>query len=114
MDVRVELEGLTPGVQHGQHAGLRTQVIGIGSHLEDGLGGTPQQQVVHNPAIGQRDRVEGIREREDQVEVRYREQLTGAGVQPPGRLRGLAGGAMAVAAGVVGNLLMPTPGQPRT
>ena len=113
MDVRVELKVLAPGVQHGQHAGLGTQVLGIGGHLEHGLGGGPQEQVVDDPRIGQCDRVEGIREREDEMEVRHREQVGGAGLQPPCRGRGLAGGAVAVAAGVVGDLLMPALGAPQ-
>ena len=106
----MKLQGLAPGVQHGQHAGAGTQPIGIGGHLEHGLGGRPQQQVVDNPGIGQRERVEGIREREDEVEVRHGEQIGRVRLQPPGRSRGLAGRAVAVAAGVVGDLLMPTLG----
>ena len=113
MDVRVELQILAPGVQHRQHAGLGTQVLGIGGHLEQGLGGGPQEQVVDDPRIGQCDRVEGIREREDEMEIRHREQFRGAGLQPPCRGRGLAGGAVAIAAGVVGDLLMPALGAPQ-
>ena len=109
----MELKVLAPGVQHGQHAGLGTQVLGIGGHLEQGLGGGPQEQVVDDPRIGQCDRVEGIREREDDMEVRHGEQLRGAGLQPPCRGRGLAGGAVAIAAGVVGDLLMPALGAPQ-
>ena len=88
-------------------------VIGIGGHLEHGLGGRPQQQVVDDPGIRQCDRVEDIRQREDEVEVRHGEQLRGPRLQPPCRGRGLAGGAVAVAAGVVGDLLMPALGAPQ-
>ena len=70
MDVRVELKVLAPGVQHGQDTGLGTQELGIGGQLEHGLGGGPQEQVVDDAGIGQCDRVEGVREREDDMEVR--------------------------------------------
>ena len=113
MDVRVELKGLAPGVQHGQHAGAGAEVLGVRGHFEHRLGGAAEQQVVDHPGIAQGDRVEGIRQREDQVEVRHREQLGGAGLQPPCRGRGPAGGAVAVAAGVVGDLLMPALGAPQ-
>jgi hypothetical protein len=53
----VEQKVLAPGVQHGQHAGLGTQVFRIRGHLEQRLGGGPQEQVVDDPRIGQCDRV---------------------------------------------------------
>lgn len=113
MDMRVELKVLAPGMQHGQGAGLGTQELGVGGQLEHGLGGGPHEQVVDDPRIGQGDRVEGVREREDEMEVRHGQQLGGAGLQPPCRGRGLAGGAVAIAAGVVGDLLMPALGAPQ-
>ena len=70
MDVRVELKILAPGVQHGQDAGLGSPVFRIGGHLEHGLGGGSQEQVVNDPRMGQCDRVEGIRECKDDMEVR--------------------------------------------
>ena len=113
MDMRVELKILTPGVQHSQDTGLGTQELGISGHLEHGLGGGPHEQVVNDPRIGQCNRVESIREREDEMEVQSGEQFRGAGLQPPCRGCGLAGGAVAVATGIVSDLLMPAVGAPQ-
>jgi hypothetical protein len=57
--------------------------------------------------IVKRDRAEIAGEREDDVEVGHLEQVGCLGLQPSCRGGGLALGAMAIAAGVVGDLLMP-------
>ena len=72
----MELKVLTPGVQHSQNACLSTQMVGIGSHLEQGLGGRPEQEVVDDPRISQCDRVEGIRECEHDMEVRRGQKIS--------------------------------------
>ena len=110
VDVRVELQGLSPGVQHSDQAGVGAKVVGIGGHLEHGCSGGAEQQAIDDPGIGQGDRAQDIRQREDEMEVRHGEQLCSAGFRPPCRGRGLTGGAVAVAAGVVGDLLMPALG----
>ncbi len=106
----MKLKVLTPGVQHGQHARLSTQMVGIGGHLKQGLGGRPKQEVVDDPRMSQCDRVEGIRECKNDMEVRRGQKLSRLLLQPPCRSRGLAGGAVAIATGVVGDLLMPALG----
>jgi hypothetical protein len=108
MDVWVKLKVLAPGVQHSQHACLITQMVGIGGHLEQGLGHRPEEQIVYDPPISQCDRVEGIRECEGDMEVRRGQKVGHLLLQPPCRGRGPAGETVAIAAGVVGDLLMPT------
>ena len=109
MDVGVVLEGLPPGVQHGQEADLGPEVLRVGGDLPQGLRGGPEQQVVDDPRVLQGDRAEGRREGEDDVEVLDREQLGRPGLDPPRRLGGLALGAVAVAARVVGDLPVAAP-----
>jgi hypothetical protein len=101
MDVRVQSEILAPGVQHRQHADLGTEVSRVRGHLDKGSRGGPHQQAADRAGVGKRRQAEGPGEHEDDVEVRRVEQVGGLGLQPPRRGRGLALGAMAVAARVV-------------
>jgi hypothetical protein len=108
MHVRVKVKILPPGVQHGQSADLCTQVLGIGGPLEQRLGGGSEQEVIDNPGVRQRDRVEHVWEREDDMEVRHGKQIGCLRLEPPSRGGGLARRTMAIAARVVGNLAVPT------
>ena len=81
--------------------------FGSAATSRQGLRGGPQEQAVDRARVVQRHRAEGAREREDDVEVRRLEQVGGLGLQPPRRGRGLALGAVAVAARVVRDLLVP-------
>ena len=107
MDVRVQREVLAPGVQHRQHADFGPEVLRVGGHLEEGFRGGPHQQAVDRAGVVKCDRAEGAGEREHDVEVRCVEQVGGLGLQPSRGGRGLALGAMAVAARVIGDLLVP-------
>ena len=107
MDMGVQREVLTPGMQHREHADLGTQVPGVGGHFEEGFRGGPHEQAVHLTRVVQRDRTESTGEREGDVEVRCVEQVGGLGFQPSRGGRGLALGAMAIATRVVGHFLVP-------
>jgi hypothetical protein len=96
MDVWVKLKVSAPGVQHSQHACLSTQMVGIGGHLEQGLGHRPEEQIIYDPPISQCDRVEGIRECEDDMEVRRGQKVDRLLLQPLYRGRGLVGGTVAI------------------
>ena len=109
VDVGVVLQGLPPGVQDGQEADLGPEVLGVGGDLLQGLRGGPEQQVVDDPRVLQGDRPERRREGEDDMEVLDREQLGRPRLDPPRRLGGLALGAVAVAARVVGDLPVAAP-----
>src|SRR5689334_11508798 len=95
---------LAPGVEYGQNADASTQVLGIGSDLQQGLRRTLEQQVVQQPRMAQRQRVELFRKGEDHVEVGHWQQLGAALFQPALFLQALALRAVTVAAGVVDDL----------
>ena len=83
--------------------------FGIGGDLLQGLGGGAEQEAVDLPRVLQGDRAERRRERKDHMKVFDRQQLRFPGLHPLRRGGGLALGAVAVAARVVGDLLMPAP-----
>jgi hypothetical protein len=67
------------------------------------LGGGAHQRGVEKPLVLESDLGRRRRQGEDEVEVRRRQQLGLARVQPGGSRRALAFWAMPVAAGVVGD-----------
>ena len=81
--------------------------FGIGGDLLQGLGGGSEQKAVDLPRVLQGDRAERRRERKDHMKVFDGQQLGFPGLHPLRRGGGLALGAVAVAARVVGDLLMP-------
>ena len=107
MDVGMVLQVLAPGVEDGQEADLGPEVLGIGGDLPQGLGGGSGTAGRRPPGVLEGDRAERRREGEDDVEVFDGEQLGFPGLHPVGGGGGLALGAVAVAARVVGDLLMP-------
>jgi len=108
VEVDMVEELLVPGVQDGREADLGGQaVLGVRGELVQGLGGPMEQDVVDRLLVGECQRVEGVREREDGVEVLDGQKLALACLQPPGLREGLALRAVAIAAGVVGRALEP-------
>ena len=94
-------EGLSPGVQDGGDADRPAKMRGIATEREQGVGGGPKQQRIQHARIALGQGVEGMRQGEDEVEVRNREHLSPAGLEPPFFCDGLALRAMAIAARVV-------------
>jgi hypothetical protein len=56
MDMRMVMEVLSPGVKHGEEADLGTEMFGIGSDLEQGLGSGAQEKMVDNLLVLQSQR----------------------------------------------------------
>ena len=73
--MRVLEEVLPPGVQHGHQPDLGAEMPGIGSDDAQRLGGGREQDAVDDGLIVERDLSDRRRHREDDVEVRYRQQL---------------------------------------
>jgi len=69
MDMRMVLEGLAPGVQHGKHADLRTEVLGISGDRAESLRGCPEQDVIDELLVLECDARQLVRDGEDNVEV---------------------------------------------
>jgi hypothetical protein len=106
VDVRVEEQRLGPGVKHGDRTWCRAQPsLAHGVKSSDrGL----EKQRVTAASIGQEQRVERRGNREDQVEVGYREKVLLLRLDPACLLQTLALRAMPVPAGVVERLLATT------
>ena len=92
-----------PAVEHGGDADAGAEVLGIGGDGEQRLGRGAEQQVVDHRLVLVGDGGDLGRQREDEVEVADRQQIGLARGEPVPRRRALALGAMAVAAGVVGD-----------
>ena len=103
VEMRVVGHRRAPGVEHGGGADAGAEVPGIGGDGEQRLGRRAEQQVVDHRLVLVGDRGDLGRQREDHVEVADRQQIGLAGGEPVLRRRALALGAMAVAAGVVGD-----------
>jgi hypothetical protein len=48
MDMRVVLEVLAPGVEHTEEANLRSEMLRVGSHLQQSRGAGAEQEIVHD------------------------------------------------------------------
>jgi len=101
MHVRVVVEGSAPGVQCHQQAWHGTEVTLHGTQFEHALAGAVEEQLVHPCAVELPQRDEGVRQGEDQVEVRAGQQLFELGLSPLTPWSLGAERAAAVATGVV-------------
>ncbi len=97
------LQGLAPGVEHGDDADLGAEMLGIGGDGAQRLGRGAEQDGVDDGLVLEGDLGDRRRQGEDDVEVRHRQQLGLPGREPFGAGQPLALRAVAVAAGVVGD-----------
>jgi hypothetical protein len=84
MDVRMVVQGLAPGVKHGDDADLGAEMPGIGSDRAQRLGGRLEQDGVDRFLVLEGDLGCRRRQREDDVEVGDRQQLRLPGGEPFG------------------------------
>ena len=105
--VRVMRQCRAPAVQHQRRADAGPQVLGIGSDGEQGFGGNVEQQTVDHGLVLIGDGGDRRRQREDYVVVLHRQQIGLSRLEPALCRTGLALRAMAIAAGVVGDLVGP-------
>ncbi len=104
MHVRMMGQGLTPGVQDGDHSGLGgAKMLRIGGDHADGLRRRLEDEIINDRLVLKCDRRDRRRHREHDMEILDRQQL-GLAIGEPLRARQtLALGAMPVAAAVEGN-----------
>jgi hypothetical protein len=107
MDVRVQSQGLSPGVKHAQAAGLDPKPAVC--NVEERLSRGSEQQVVEDARGVQSEDVEHLGHGEDNVEIRHRKKLGTASLEPPRASRSTASWAGAVTAGVPLNVLVTAP-----
>jgi hypothetical protein len=85
-------------VQHGGEANASPQVFWVGRNGDQRLGGGPEQQVVDDGFVLERDWRDRRRQGENDVIVGDRQQIVSLGFQPLSRRRALALRAMTVPA----------------
>ena len=104
MNMRMMGQGRAPGMQHGGDAQTRAETLRIGSDGEQGLGRGLEQQIVDHGLVLIGDVTDRCRQREYDMVVIHRQQVSLPVFQPaPGR-RTLALRTVPVATGVVGDL----------
>src|ERR1700730_6086272 len=101
MQVRVEHQILSPGVQDSEEADLGTQMFGISSNSAQGFSGSPEENVVHHFLILESDVGNLFREGKDHVEVLSIEELGLTVLDPLGAGWGRAFWTMPVPAAVI-------------
>lgn len=96
--VQVDVQGqvLSPGVQHGDDSRLGTEIPRVARELQQTIGGGPEEQAVDQSRSTQRQGVERVRQREDHVRIVDREQLCASSIQPALLGDGLTLGAMTI------------------
>src|SRR5260370_36472658 len=82
MDVRMVMQVLAPGVEHGDETDLGTEMLRIGGDGSERLGCRPEQDGVDPLFILERDLGDRRRQREHNMEIRYRQELSPPGPQP--------------------------------
>jgi hypothetical protein len=97
----VEQQILAPGVENRKESDIGTEVFGIASDGEQGLGAGAEQDIVNDLGILQGDGGELFGNGEDDVMVVDGQQFILLPHQPLGTRQRLALGAVAVAAGVI-------------
>ena len=104
--MRMQDEGLPPGVQHGEEPNSGAETGGVGSDSQQCFRDRAEQQVVNHARVLEGKLSERIREGEDYVVVGHREQFALASFKPLGFGQRLALGTVAVAARVINGELM--------
>src|ERR1019366_8563366 len=107
VNVGMQEQVLSPGVQDADHADLSAQVFAIDGDLEQSLSAGGEQQVVEQTRILQGQHVEFVGHGEHDMEVTGGQQFAFAGRQPALACLGLALGAVPVSARVIRDSLMP-------
>jgi hypothetical protein len=104
--VRVQSEGLSPGVQNGKESQLGAEMLRIGGNLKHGLSASAEEQIVEQPWMALTERVQLVGQGKDDVEVGYAEQILFAPYEPALPRLCLALGTVPVATGVIGDGLV--------
>lgn len=107
VDVRMVGHGRAPGVEHGGGADAGAQVLWVSGDGQHGPGRRLEQQVVDQRLVVEGNVGDLGGQREDHMEVADRQEIGRLGFEPGACRCALAPGTMPVAAGVVGDPLVP-------
>lgn len=105
VDVGVMGEVLRPGMEDGGEANVGAEMTRVGRDIEEGLGRSMEQEIVEALGIPKEERAEGIGKGEDDVEMGHGEDAGQGALDPLSPFTALAFGAVAIAAGIVGDIL---------
>ncbi len=106
--MRVQEQGLGPGVQYAGEADRGAEVFGIARHVVQGLRYRGEEQAIAAPGIGAEQGLERVGHGEDDVVVLDGQQMLLLSFEPAELLAALAFGTVPVPAGVVGDLAVIT------
>ena len=76
VDVWMVLHGLSPGMEHAEKADSGTEAIRIAGDFNEGLCAGPEQEIVNDLLVLQCQGTEFVRQGEDNMRVRHRQQIT--------------------------------------
>ena len=108
--MRVMLQVLPPGVEHGHQPDRRAEMLGVGGDAAQRLGRRLEQQAINDGLVLDGDRGDRRRHGEHDMKVRHRQQLSLPVGQPGCSRQPLALRAMPVATRVVGDADLPAVG----
>ena len=104
--VGMRLQGLSPGVQDAEKSELRTEMFGIGSHLEQGGRRGLEEKGKQDLLVLPDQRHERVWRAEDEVEIAHRQEFLLPLAQPLLPRIGLALRTMPVPARIIGDGLI--------
>jgi hypothetical protein len=88
-------------VEDGNETDLAAQMPGIPGEGLEGFAGRPEEQIVEGPGSGERQRLELVGQREDDMEVRHGQEIGEPRLEPVVLGQALALGTVAVATRVI-------------
>jgi len=100
VDVRMEDQPLRPAMEHGEHAGGAAEPARIARQIDDRAGGELDQRAIAGLLMAAQNGPQLLGHGDGDVEVRHRQHLGAAPVEPGRGLRAVALRAGAVAAGM--------------
>ena len=108
MEMRVMVQLLAPGVEHGEAADLRAEMLRIPSNVLECLGDGAKEQAIEWVRVLEHQRPQIVWQGKDDMGVGRLEYLALPGREPRGLGRAMAFGAAPVAAGVIRLHFVPT------
>jgi hypothetical protein len=106
MQVRMMMQILAPGVQHGEKADVRSQVLGVMGNGLQCFGCGTKQDAVDRSFVLQGEWADFFWQREDDMEVGHVKEVLLSGFKPTSTSGSLTLRAVSIATGVVGDLLV--------
>src|SRR5258707_3982667 len=110
MDVRMMQQLLIPGMQDAEEPNLSTEMFGILGDLEQSLGAGAKQKAVDFTLVLERQRSQLMRQCEDDMDVRHRQKVPAARIEPAVTGVGLALRTMPISTRVIGDGLIVATG----